>query len=487
MRFSTGSALAVPAATPRFGSVVGHVAQCDERNHVQQGRTLRRVEHHEHQRTDAHHNRGDRHERVAGSLVAQFTHAMTFTDPTLAEEHMAYGYRRPHHERGQAGHGDQRKIHGRRGHHGRQQGEQAACHAEQHGEHRHAMEIGFGERGRDHMFLGERPDHARAHVQAGVRGGQHCGEHHEVHDVAGERHADGLEDEHERAGVDAGFLPRDERGHHSDGADEEDGQTQHGGVHGLGDGLLRVLGFARGHAHDFGAGEGEHHGEQGGEDRDDAVRQQAFGNEVAEKRRMAVALDGDDAEDCEQADHDERDDGNHLDAGEPEFRFTVQAYGKNIEQEHHDDEHRGPYPCGRIGEPSLHEQARRSEFGGERHSPVQPVEHGDGERGAGADESFGVQVEATGVGHGHRQLAQAQHDEIYEQRADAVGEDRAEWPGLVNGVAGAEEQASADHAAQGDHGQVAGAHLALKAALLVRYFRSRGSRRLRGFHCFHHA
>ena len=84
-----------------------------------------------------------------------------------------------------------------------------------------------------------------------------------------------------------------------------------------------------------------------------------------------------------------------------------------------------------MREPALHQQARGGEFGGERHRPIQPVEHGDGERGAGADETLRIQVEAAGVRHGHRQLAEAQHDEVDEQRTDGVRDDRAERARLM--------------------------------------------------------
>ena len=299
------------------------------------------------------------------------------------------------------------------------------------------MEVRFGELARNHTLLRERPHHARAHVQAGIRGGQHRREHHEIHDVAGERHADRLEHEHERARVDARLVPRNQRRHDGDRADEEDRQTQHGGVHGLRNRLGRVLRLARRDADHFGAGEGEHDRQQRGENRQHAVGQPAVAVEVLEHGRVVIAGDRNRAEHGQQANDDERDDGEHLDGREPEFRFAVQAHRQDVEQEHDHDERGRPDPCGRMREPALHQQARGGEFGGERHRPIQPVEHGDGERGAGADETLRIQVEAAGVRHGHRQLAEAQHDEVDEQRTDGVRDDRAERARLMDGVAGA--------------------------------------------------
>ena len=118
-------------------------------------------------------------------------------------------------------------------------------------------------------------------------------------------------------------------------------------------------------------------------------------------------------------------------------------------------------------EPPLHQQAGGREFRSERHRPIEPVQHGDGEGGAGADEPLRIQVEAAGIRHGHRQFAETEHDEIYEHGADAVCDDRAKRPRLMNRVAGAQEQARADYAAQRDHGQMTGLHLAFEPALLA--------------------
>ena len=120
-----------------------------------------------------------------------------------------------------------------------------------------------------------------------------------------------------------------------------------------------------------------------------------------------------------------------------------------------------------MREPSLHQQPCGREFGGERHRPVQPIQDGDGERGAGADEPFRVHMEASGVRHGHGQLAQRHHHAVDEQGAGRVSEDRAQRSRLMNRVAGADEQTGADHAAQGDHRQVTRLHLPFKAGIVL--------------------
>ena len=167
-----------------------------------------------------------------------------------------------------------------------------------------------------------------------------------------------------------------------------------------------------------------------------------------------------------QADHNEHDNRKHLNGCEPEFRLAIQPHRQNIEHEHHRNEGGGPNPRGRIRKPTLHQQTGCREFRSERHRPIQPVEHGDGERGAGADETLRIQVKAARIRHGHRQFAKAEHHKIHKHGSDAIRDDRAKRAGLVNRVAGAEEQARTDHTTQRNHGQMAGFHLAFKTALL---------------------
>ena len=120
-----------------------------------------------------------------------------------------------------------------------------------------------------------------------------------------------------------------------------------------------------------------------------------------------------------------------------------------------------------MRKPSLHQQPCRRELRGERHRPVQPIQDGDGECGAGADESLRIHVEAAGIRHGHGQLAQRDHYTVDEQGTDRVGEDRAQRSGLMNRVTGADEQAGTDYAAQGDHRQVARLHFPFEAGVVL--------------------
>ena len=141
---------------------------------------------------------------------------MARCQPTAAEHNLAVSDGNPHYHGGQAGQRHQHQIHGRSGDHGRQESQQAAGHCGAQGEHRHAATVRFGEPARNHAFVAHRPHHARGGVQAGIRGGKHGREHHEVHDVARIGDAYAVEHEHERAFAHAGLAPRDQRAHHGD-------------------------------------------------------------------------------------------------------------------------------------------------------------------------------------------------------------------------------------------------------------------------------
>ena len=113
----------------------------------------------------------------------------------------------------------------------------------------------------------------------------------------------------------------------------------------------------------------------------------------------------------------------------------------------------------------MHEQTGGGEFGAESHRPSEPILDRDHETGAGADELLGIHMEGTGHRHGHGELAEREHDQIDDERTNAVRQNRTDRACLLNGISGAQEQAGADHAAQRDHLQVAGFHAALQVGM----------------------
>ena len=303
---------------------------------------------------------------------------------------MADGNRRPHHQCGQAGNRNQRQIHRRSGNHRRQQRQQRSSHTEEHREHGHTMKIRLAEHARNHTLLRKRPNHTRTHIQAGIRSGQHRRQHHEIHHIAGKRHADRLEHEHKRTRVDTRLMPRNQRGHHRNRTDEENRKTQHRSMHGLRNRLRRILRLPRRNTNDLSARKREHHRQQRRKNRQHTIREPAVIIKILKQRSMIVAGNRNRTKHGKQADHNERDNCKHLNGCEPEFRLAIQPHRQNIEHEHHRNKGGGPNPRGRIRKPTLHQQTGRREFRSERHRPIQPVQHGDGERGAGADETLRI-------------------------------------------------------------------------------------------------
>lgn len=89
-----------------FECVIGRITAGDERNHAIQGRTLRLIEYHEHQRADAHYDGQPRQHRETGRAIVEFIGAVPVPRPFTPETDMAHAYGEPHHQRRQAGYGD---------------------------------------------------------------------------------------------------------------------------------------------------------------------------------------------------------------------------------------------------------------------------------------------------------------------------------------------------------------------------------------------
>ena len=120
---------------------------------------------------------------------------------------------------------------------------------------------------------------------------------------------------------------------------------------------MRILRFPRRDADKLGAGESEvnrHHGHQ---DRQTAVREPAFGGEIAQPRRRGAILHRNDAEDRRPAENNKGNNSDHLHQREPEFTFGKEAGGDNVERENHRAEHHAPDPYRHLREPVLHAES----------------------------------------------------------------------------------------------------------------------------------
>lgn len=107
------------------------------------------------------------------------------------------------------------------------------------------------------------------------------------------------------------------------------------------------------------------------------------------------------------------------------------------------------------------------ELGAERDGPSEPVQNGGGEARAGADVLISVDVEGTGLRHGDGQLAQAEHDQVNNDGADAVSENGANRAGLMNGVTRTQKEPGPDNPAKRDHKEVPGLHFAFEGCVRI--------------------
>ncbi|MNH25608.1 hypothetical protein D3C79_856170 [compost metagenome] len=93
-------------------------------------------------------------------------------------------------------------------------------------------------------------------------------------------------------------------------------------------------------------------------------------------------------------------------------------------------------------------------FDGDHQHPEPPVHPADGKTGPGPDGLVGVGRKRTGVGVGHGHLAEHAHHQDHQQARQHIGQD-CRGPGGGNCMPGADEQAGANDAGDGKHGDMA--------------------------------
>jgi hypothetical protein len=163
--------------------------------------------------------------------------------------------------------------------------------------------------------------------------------------------------------------------------------------------------------------------------------------------------------DHDHAGDDQRQDGDHLDDGEPELQLAERFDGGQIqaqqEQRRHD-----------RGEPQRGTRCQHLDVGGDRHDvsdaddhPVEPVGPCHEEAGPRAKKIPGKISEGLVVQVGEQDLPHGPHDEEQDEADDHVDEEHS-WPGQGDGLAGAHEQAGPDGTADGDHLDMTVAELA---------------------------
>ncbi len=163
------------------------------------------------------------------------------------------------------------------------------------------------------------------------------------------------------------------------------------------------------------------------------------------------------ADEEDHADDEEQHQSGDFHQREPEFHLAEPFDRDHVHRADQDEGDEGEHPLRDAGEgaPVAHVEGDGGDIDDAGHRPVEIV-HPAGDEGAALAQEFaGVGDEAAGGGAVHDQFAQRAQDEEGERAADQVddGQSRA---GMLQAAAGAEKQAGADGAANGDHVHLAG-------------------------------
>ena len=175
-----------------------------------------------------------------------------------------------------------------------------------------------------------------------------------------------------------------------------------------------------------------------------------------------MPLIGQQPDDCGRAQSDEHDDGRHLDPGQHSLRLGEDPDRDHVEHEDQDDEGGRPHPYRNAREPPVHDDRRAGELTSQGDRPREPVQDGSDETRGRPQVLTGVDVESAGEGHRNAQLSQAQHDQVDDDGTDGVGQHGPQGAGLVDRVAGREEQSRADDPAEANHHEVTSVHAAFQ-------------------------
>ncbi len=173
---------------------------------------------------------------------------------------------------------------------------------------------------------------------------------------------------------------------------------------------------------------------------------------------------GQQAEHGQGGDDQEGGDGHHLDAGEPELELAVGGDRAQVGRGQHGHHDQGERPLRDARHPAVEDLRAGGGLDGQHHDPEEPVQPADAEAGPAAQRPVRVGGEgaALRVGRGH--LAQHPHDQDDQHTGQRVGEQDA-GAGGGDTRARADEQAGADHTADGDHRQVAVLEAGLEVAV----------------------
>ena len=163
---------------------------------------------------------------------------------------------------------------------------------------------------------------------------------------------------------------------------------------------------------------------------------------------------------------DQGHDGDHLDDGEPELRFTEGLHGGEVQEDQDHGREQRRDPQGRAGSELVHVAGNGDDVRHPGDHPEEPVGPAGEEAGPRAQEVAGEVAEGLVVQVGEQDLAHGPHHEEQHEADDHVDEDDGR-AGERDGLAGAHEQAGADRAADGEQLDVAVAEGAGEVRLAV--------------------
>ena len=314
---------------------------------------------------------------------------------------------------------------------------------------------------------GEGEQHAGGKIKIGVGAGERGGDDDQVHDGRGVGNADGFKSTHEGAagnGGAAGAVPGGHGEHDGDREHIKEDEAEDDGANGARDAGFGSLGFAGGHGDDFDAhvaGDGQGEGEP--DSAKAAGEKSAVVGEIGEAYGTPRAEAGDQGE----SDDDEGDDGDDFDEGEPVFEFSEIAYLKSVHRDESCGDDDDPEPGGNSGKPERKIDSDGGDFGADGDDLDEAVSAADGESGPGVEVGLGINAEGScdGMNDGHFG-ERVSHDDS-EDRAEKIGNDDA-GTGKLNCHGAAEEEADADGASDGDHGELARGEAAVEAITLRR-------------------
>ncbi|HST11650.1 MAG TPA: hypothetical protein VLL05_14845 [Terriglobales bacterium] len=163
---------------------------------------------------------------------------------------------------------------------------------------------------------------------------------------------------------------------------------------------------------------------------------------------------------------DKRCDGDDLHHGEPEFEAAVFAYVDQVNEQQGKGKSGNPDNPRNRWEPQPHVDARGNQFRADRDRNSRPISTTREKSCPVVEVEVSVHAERSGSGMSTGQLSDGAGDRKVDERSQKVTKNDCR-PGQSDGAGRPKQEASADRAANGDHGNLSGAQLVTKSLFFV--------------------